>query len=63
MNEVKIENRIGDAIVQRIVRAHRECTPWKCCIVIPLLPGFSFPVDHGDASAVSAVSGITVSSF
>ena len=39
VNEVKIENRIGDAIVQRIVRAYRERTPWKCCIVIPLLPG------------------------
>lgn len=55
MNEVKIENRIGDAIVHRIIRAHRERTPWKCCIVIPLLPGFAFPVDHGDASAIRII--------
>ena len=52
VNETKIENRIGDAIVHRIIKAHHDRTPWKCCIVIPLLPGFSFPVDHSDASAV-----------
>ncbi|RPD77444.1 phospholipase D [Lentinus tigrinus ALCF2SS1-7] len=55
VNEVKVENRIGDAIVHRIIRAHRERTPWKCCIVIPLLPGFAFPVDHGDASAIRII--------
>ncbi|KAI1794831.1 phospholipase D [Ganoderma leucocontextum] len=55
VNEVKVENRIGDAIVHRIIRAHREGTPWKCCIVIPLLPGFAFPVDHGDASAIRII--------
>ncbi|KAI0771162.1 phospholipase D [Trametes elegans] len=55
VNEVKIENRIGDAIVHRIIRAYRERTPWKCCIVIPLLPGFAFPVDHSDASAIRII--------
>lgn len=55
VNDVKIENRIGDAIVHRIVRAHREGTAWKCCIVIPLLPGFPFQIDHSDASAVILV--------
>ncbi|KAI0324905.1 phospholipase D [Cubamyces sp. BRFM 1775] len=55
VNEVKIENRIGDALVHRIIRAHRERTPWKCCIVIPLLPGFAFPVDHSDASAIRII--------
>jgi phospholipase D1/2 len=53
VSDVKIENRIGDALVHRIIRAHREGTPWKCCIVLPSLPGFAFPIDHGDASAVS----------
>jgi phospholipase D1/2 len=52
VGDIKVENRIGDALVHRIIRAHREGTPWKCCIVIPLLPGFAFPVDHADASAV-----------
>ena len=54
MGDVKIENRIGDALVHRIIRAHREGTPWKCCIMIPLIPGFTFPVDHSDGSAVRA---------
>lgn len=59
MNEVKIENKIGDAIVHRIIRAHHENTPFKCCIVIPLLPGFTYPVDHGDASAVSGSGSVS----
>jgi hypothetical protein len=53
VGDVKVENRIGDAIVHRAIRAHQEGTPWKCCILIPVLPGFPFPIDHGDASAVS----------
>lgn len=48
---MKIENGIGDALVRRIIRAKRERTPWKCCIVIPLFPGFPLSVDHSDASA------------
>lgn len=54
MGDVTVENKIGDAIVHRIIRAHREGIPWKCCVVIPLLPGFPFPVDHTDASSVSS---------
>ncbi|KAJ8593832.1 phospholipase D [Rhizopogon salebrosus TDB-379] len=55
VNDVKIENRIGDALVDRIIRAHRESTPWKCCILIPLFPGFPFPIDHSDASAIRVI--------
>ena len=58
VNDVTIENKIGDALVDRIVRAHRDGTKWKACIVIPLLPGFPFPVDHSDASAVSIINFI-----
>ncbi|TDL17878.1 phospholipase D, partial [Rickenella mellea] len=55
VNATQIENQIGDALVHRIIRAHREGTPWKACIVIPLLPGFPFPVDHNDASALRII--------
>lgn len=55
VDDVPIENKIGDAIVHRIIRAHREGKKWKCCLVIPLLPGFAFPVDHADASAVRII--------
>ncbi|TFY72827.1 hypothetical protein EVG20_g164 [Dentipellis fragilis] len=55
VDDVPVENKIGDAIVHRIIRAHREGTQWKCCVVIPLLPGFPFPVDHNDASSVRII--------
>lgn len=55
VNDVNIDNNIGNAIVHRIIRAHRDGTPWKCCVMIPLLPGFTFPVDHNDASAVRII--------
>jgi phospholipase D1/2 len=52
VNDVVIENKIGDALVNRIIRAHHDGVKWRACIVIPLLPGFTFPIDHGEASAV-----------
>ncbi|KZT27381.1 phospholipase D [Neolentinus lepideus HHB14362 ss-1] len=55
VNDVKIENKIGDALVHRIIRAHLEGTPWRACIMVPLLPGFAFPVDHSDASALRII--------
>uniref|UniRef100_A0A8H7XQ51 Phospholipase n=1 Tax=Psilocybe cubensis TaxID=181762 RepID=A0A8H7XQ51_PSICU len=55
VNDVKVENNIGDAIVHRILRAHKDGVPWKCCILIPALPGFTFPVDHSDASAIRII--------
>ncbi|KAJ7254329.1 hypothetical protein B0H12DRAFT_1202294 [Mycena haematopus] len=55
INDVKVENKIGDAIVKRIIRAHHDRMPWKCCIMVPVLPGFTFPVDHSDASAIRII--------
>ncbi|CAE6425545.1 unnamed protein product [Rhizoctonia solani] len=51
VNDVAIENKIGDALVNRIIRAHHDKVKWRACILIPLLPGFTFPIDHGEASA------------
>ncbi|QRW00574.1 hypothetical protein RhiJN_28592 [Ceratobasidium sp. AG-Ba] len=55
VNDVAIENKIGDALVNRIIRAHHDGVKWRACIVIPLLPGFTFPIDHGEASAVRLI--------
>jgi len=55
VNEVPIENKIGDALVARIIRAHRERTPWKCCVMIPLIPGFTYPIDHSDGSSIRII--------
>ncbi|KAJ7288468.1 phospholipase D [Mycena rebaudengoi] len=55
VNDVRVENKIGDAIVKRIIRAHHDKMPWRCCIMIPVIPGFTFPVDHSDASAIRII--------
>ena len=52
---VPIQNGIGDALVDRIIRAHKEKTPWKCCVVIPLLPGYTYPIDSGEGSSVRLI--------
>jgi phospholipase D1/2 len=50
-----IHNRIGDALVERIIRAHNERTNWKAIIVIPLMPGFEAQVDEADGSSVRVI--------
>lgn len=50
-----IENRIGDALVDRIIRAHNEKKKWKAVIMIPLMPGFESQVDEAEGSAVRVI--------
>ena len=52
---IPVENGIGDAIVNRIIRAYKEKTPWRACVVIPLLPGYTFPIDASEASSVRLI--------
>ncbi|KAI5474220.1 phospholipase D, partial [Pseudohyphozyma bogoriensis] len=52
---VEIENKIGDALVSRIIKAHTEGTPWRAVIIIPLVPGYPYPIDHGDAGSVRLI--------
>ncbi|CUM52126.1 uncharacterized protein AC631_03520 [Debaryomyces fabryi] len=51
----EIQNRIGDALVDRIIRAHNEGTNWRAVIVIPLMPGFESQVDEPDGSSVRVI--------
>lgn len=51
----EILNRVGDALVDRIIRAHKEGTAWKAIILIPLVPGFESLVDKPDGSSVRVV--------
>lgn len=51
----EIENRIGDALVDRIIRAHDEGTNWRAVIIIPLMPGFESQVDRPDGSSVRVI--------
>ncbi|PVH98007.1 phospholipase-like protein D1 [Periconia macrospinosa] len=51
----KIENKISDALVDRIKRAHINQEDWRACIMIPLMPGFENTVDVQDGSSVRLI--------
>lgn len=51
----EIENKIGDALVRRIVRAHRNKEQWKCVVVIPLMPGFESEIDEKNGLSVRMI--------
>jgi phospholipase D1/2 len=52
---VKIVNKIGDAIVERAVRAYKNAENWRCVVLIPLMPGFQNTVDAPDGSSVRLI--------
>ena len=51
----RIENQIGDAIVERIVRASQKKEDWRAIVVIPLMPGFQNTVDQQDGTSVRLI--------
>ncbi|KAI1112305.1 phospholipase D [Nemania sp. NC0429] len=51
----KVANRIGDALVERILRAHRNDEEWRCCILLPLMPGFQNTVEQAEGSSVRLI--------
>ena len=52
---VKIVNKIGDAIVERAIRAYQNNESWRCIIVIPLMPGFQNTVDEPEGTSVRLI--------
>lgn len=50
-----IENKIGDALVERILRAAENDEDWRAVIIIPLMPGFQNTVDSADGSSVRLI--------
>ncbi|ERT03002.1 hypothetical protein HMPREF1624_01306 [Sporothrix schenckii ATCC 58251] len=52
---VKIVNRIGDALVERIIRANHDDEDWKCVIIIPLMPGFQNSVADQEGTSVRLI--------
>ena len=55
VNGTVIENTIGDALVERIIRAHKHDEDWRAVILIPLMPGFQNTVDSPDGSSVRLI--------
>lgn len=56
MENTEIENRVGLALVERIVRAHRQGTKWRAVIVIPATPGFPMAYDHPEGGSVRIIA-------
>ncbi|XP_060912484.1 phospholipase D1 [Labrus mixtus] len=54
-----VYNRIGDAIVERILRAHREQKKYRVFVVVPLLPGFEGDISAGGGNAIQAILHFT----
>ncbi|XP_054481534.1 phospholipase D1 [Anoplopoma fimbria] len=54
-----IYNGIGDAIVKRILRAHREQKKYRVFVVVPLLPGFEGDINSGGGNAIQAILHFT----
>ncbi|XP_005802945.1 phospholipase D1-like [Xiphophorus maculatus] len=54
-----VHNKIGDAIVDRILRAHREQKKYRVFVVIPLLPGFEGDITTGGGNAIQAIMHFT----
>ncbi|KAI4150759.1 MAG: hypothetical protein LQ340_003915 [Diploschistes diacapsis] len=55
MEGTRIENTIGEALVERIIRANRDDEDWRAIIVIPLMPGFQNTVDSQDGTSVRLI--------
>ncbi|KAF4627562.1 hypothetical protein G7Y89_g10591 [Cudoniella acicularis] len=51
----KIHNKIGDAIVERAIRAFENNESWRCVILIPLMPGFQNTVDEPEGTSVRLI--------
>ncbi|XP_037125552.1 phospholipase D1 isoform X1 [Syngnathus acus] len=54
-----VYNGIGDAIVNRILRAYREQKKYRVFVVIPLLPGFEGDITTGGGNAIKAILHFT----
>ncbi|KAI9698889.1 MAG: Phospholipase D1 [Bogoriella megaspora] len=55
MDGTVIQNTIGDAIVERIKKAHANDEDWRIIIIIPLMPGFQNTVDAQDGTSVRLI--------
>uniref|UniRef100_A0A8C3GCJ1 Phospholipase n=1 Tax=Cyclopterus lumpus TaxID=8103 RepID=A0A8C3GCJ1_CYCLU len=50
-----VYNKIGDAIIERILRAYKEGRKYRVYVVTPLLPGFEGDITTGGGNALQAV--------
>ena len=55
VENTRVENHIGNALVERIVRASQKGEDWRAVIIIPLMPGFQNTVDSQDGTSVRLI--------
>lgn len=51
-----VKNRIGETLLKRIIRAHREGSVFRVFVIMPLLPGFEGEVGGPSGSALRAIT-------
>lgn len=51
----QVVNGIGSALVERIIRAHKNKEMWKAIIVVPMMPGFPGSVDNSEGAALRLI--------
>ncbi|KAG5513409.1 hypothetical protein PMAC_001473 [Pneumocystis sp. 'macacae'] len=50
-----IENDIGNALVKRIIKAHKNNEKWRAVIILPLIPGFQSDVDVQEGTSIRLI--------
>ena len=58
-----IHNLIGDALVERVVRAAKDDEAWRACLIIPLIPGFQNTVEEEGGTSVRLIMQYQYSSM
>ncbi|XP_020282549.1 phospholipase D1 isoform X2 [Pseudomyrmex gracilis] len=56
MEKGGVKNRIGETLLKRILRAHREGAVFRVFVVMPLLPGFEGEVGGPSGTALRAIT-------
>ena len=51
----RVQNTIGDALVERAIRASKNDETWRAVIVIPLIPGFQNTVAEAGGTSVRLI--------
>uniref|UniRef100_A0A670KFM1 Phospholipase n=1 Tax=Podarcis muralis TaxID=64176 RepID=A0A670KFM1_PODMU len=52
-------NTVGDAIVDRVLLAHRSKKPFRVFVLLPLLPGFEGDIAQGGGNSIQAILHFT----
>ncbi|XP_034170847.1 phospholipase D [Osmia lignaria lignaria] len=56
MERTAVKNRIGETLLKRILRAHREGAVFRVFVIMPLLPGFEGEVGGPTGTALRAIT-------